>query len=165
TGLSGKGFVLVGLSALVAAALAERRDTDTGWLLLWLVELPLAASLAFLPSARKARAQGSSLWSQAGRKLLLAFTPPMAAGCLLTLALYQEARLDLAPGVWLCLYGAGVMTGGLHSISLVPLMGVIFMALGGVALLSPATGPALLALGFGGLHIVFGIAIWRRHGG
>src|SRR5690606_29946989 len=67
TGLSGRGFVLIGLSALVAAALAAAQTTARGWLLVWLAVLPLAAALGLLTSARKAHAQGSSLGSQAGR--------------------------------------------------------------------------------------------------
>jgi hypothetical protein len=40
------------------------------------------------------------------------------------------------------------------------------MALGAVALFAPAGwGDGLMALGFGGLHIGFGLVIARRHGG
>jgi hypothetical protein len=46
------------------------------------------------------------------------------------------------------------------------LMGVSFMALGVAAFASPAAwGDALMAAGFGALHIGFGIFIARRHGG
>ena len=74
--------------------------------------------------------------------------------------------LSLLPGMWLMLYGAGVASAGMFSIRLVPTMGALFLLLGALALLAPAAwGTAFLALGFGGLHIGFGLFIARRHGG
>ena len=46
------------------------------------------------------------------------------------------------------------------------ILGVCFLALGAVALVAPpAWGNTFMALGFGALHLVFGLVVARRHGG
>lgn len=165
TGISGRGYVAAGVTAVAAAWLASLQASPEAWLLVWMGELAVAAAIALGLTARKARSQGGSLWSRTGRKLLFAFSPPMAAGGLLTAALYLDGRLGLLPGAWLALYGAGVMTGGAYSVRVIPTMGAAFLTLGGVALLTAVPGDLMLALGFGGLHVAFGLIVWRRHGG
>jgi hypothetical protein len=97
--------------------------------------------------------------------LLLAFIPSMAIGGVLTLALFLRNDLSLLPGVWLGIYGAAVTTAGAHSVRIVPMMGIAFMLIGAATLLLPLPPNLMLAAGLGGLHIGFGIVLWRNHGG
>ena len=166
TAVSGRGEMVVGAIALGAAAVAERQTTAQGWLLTWLGAGVIAAACAGWAFALKARAMHDSLLSGPGRKCLLGFAPPVAAGALLTPALYLTAGPGVLPGMWLLLYGAGVITGGAFSVRALPLMGLCFMLVGAAALVSPPSwGDAYMAAGFGGLHIVFGAVIARQYGG
>lgn len=165
TGVSGKGYVLAGISALLAASLAAQQPDPATWLGVWMLELLLAGSMTLALTAAKTEKQGKSLWGASGRKLLLAFIPAMAIGGVLTLALFLRNDLSLLPGIWLGVYGAAVTTAGAHSVRIVPLMGVLFMLLGAATLLLPLPPDLMLAAGLGGLHIVFGVLLWRNHGG
>lgn len=165
TAVSGAGYVLIGFTAAAAAWYASVQPEAVAWLTVWMLELAVAGAVMVWMTARKARSQGERMLSSAGRKLVLAFLPPMVVGGLLTAAAYVAGDYRLIPGIWLGLYGAGVMTGGAYSVRVVPLMGASFIALSGVALLTSVSGDLLLALGLGGLHVGFGAVIWRRYGG
>lgn len=166
TAVPGWGGVAMGVTGLGAALLAVgARSADT-WLMTWLAAAALAAAVGVYAIARKAHAAGVSLLSGPARKFALGLTPPLLVGALLTFAFSRAGLTAMLPGVWLLLYGTAVVTGGAYSVRIVPLLGLCFILLGAVALFAPATwGNALLAAGFGGLHIVFGIWIARRYGG
>jgi hypothetical protein len=166
TAVPGWGGVAIGLTALGAAAVAARQSAPEAWLLTWLAEALLAAGIAGWAVIWKSRAAGMPLLSGPGRKFALSFSPPLVVGALLTVVLYRAGLATAIPGMWLLLYGTGVVTGGAFSIEIVPLMGLCFMVLGAVALFCPAGwSNGLMAAGFGGLHILFGALIARRYGG
>lgn len=165
TGLSGKGYVFTGITALVASWLASIQPDPERWLLVWMGELALATVIASAFTWKKTRQLGLSMRLSTTRKLLSAFLPAMLVGGLLSLVFYQEQLIPLLPGIWLSLYGAAVITAGAWSVRILPAMGVVFMLLGAVALLTSVSADWLMAVGFGGLHIVFGTLIWRRYGG
>lgn len=166
TAVPGWGGVGMGLTALAAAVLASRQPTAEGWLLVWILEAMLAVAIGAVAIHRKARRADLPVLSGAGRKFVLSFLPPALAGAVLTVALWQAGADSLLPGAWLLLYGAAVVTAGTFSVKIVPVMGICFMVLGVFALLAmPAAGDLSMAAGFGGLQILFGVTIARRHGG
>ena len=166
TAVSGGGHVLLGFTALGAACLAAVQTSGFGWLRVWLAEGLVAVAIGLLACTFKANRRGLPLFSGPARKVALGLAPPLVAGAFLTFLLFRSGLSSALPAAWLLLYGAGIMTGGAFSVSIVPVMGFCFMLLGGLTVLSPvAWGNWFLAAGFGGLHIVFGFLIARRHGG
>ena len=166
TAVSGAAGVAMGVVALIAAYVASRQDTPEGWLLTWMGAALLSGVVQIWAMTVKGRVEGMSLLSGPARKFALGFAPPIVVGALLTGVLFQGGLLTSLPGTWLLLYGTAVVTGGAFSVRIVPLMGAGFMLVGGAALFAPpAWGDPLMAVGFGLLHIVFGLIIWRRHGG
>lgn len=171
TAVPGWGGVLMGVTALVAAGFASHADSRRLWLSIWLGEGVLAIGLGILAMWRKARAAGLPLWSAPARKFVFSFVPPLLAGALITLALWRAGAIASIPGVWLMLYGTGIITGGAFSVPAVPVMGACFLAEGALVLFwlpmmtSMVWADFFLGLGFGGLHILFGAIIARRYGG
>ena len=166
TAVSGWGVVTIGATALIAAWVASRAAAPVTWLVVWVVEAMLALAIGVVSVALKARAAGMPLLSGPGRKVALSLSPPLLAGAALTAVLFHGGLFALLPGMWLLLFGVGIVAAGSFSVRIVPVMGMSFMLLGMIAFLLPGSwGNALMALGFGGLHILFGFLIARRYGG
>jgi len=166
TAMSGTAQVGVGGIGLAAALLATRTSSPATWLAVWLAAAVLAVGIAGWAFTRKAVRLQVPLWSGPTRRFALGFCPALAAGAVLTAALYGTDLAGRIPAVWLLLYGTAITAGGAASVGLVPIMGVAFMATGLAALLAPiAAGDAFLAFGFGALHVFFGILIARWYGG
>lgn len=166
TAVPGWGGVLMGVTALFAAAMATQQTGAHAWLVVWVLEAAVALLIGSLAIFRKARTANQPILSGPSRKFALSLAPPLMAGALLTGVLFRTGLMDAIPGMWLLLYGAGVIAGGSFSVRIVPVMGLCFMATGAAALFTPpAWGNYFLAAGFGGLHILFGAIIARRYGG
>jgi hypothetical protein len=166
TAVSGWGQVAIGATALAASAVASLQTTRAAWLATWIVEAMVALAVGSFWIARKARRTGISFSSAPGRKAAICFAPPLACGALLTPALYRAGQVSLLPGTWLLLFGVAVVTGGAMSVKIVPLMGLVLMAIGTAALFGPGRlGRSLHGRGFGLVLIGFGAVIARKHGG
>lgn len=164
TAVPGYGGVLMGGTALIAAVLAARQPTDTRWLMVWMGCAVIAVAIGSAAMVLKAR-NTSDLLAAPGRRFALSFVPPMLAGLVLTVALFERGAFDLMPGVWLLHYGLAVAAGGMLSVRAVPIMGFCFLFLGAIALLGGIPRDVVLAIGFGLFQVGFGAWIARYHGG
>jgi len=166
TAVPGVGFIIVGFGALFTYVLAEMLETPSLRVFAWAVDAAVSMGIGFCATAIKTRRTNQPLLSGPFRKFALGVAPAILAGGLLTLALTSRGEFDLLPGLWLLLYGVGLIGGGTFSVRIVPVMGVAFLGLGALAIAGPAEWSrwSMLA-GFAGLHIGFGVAIARRYGG
>ena len=184
TAVPGWGGVMMGITAIVAAFVAHQQPTVVGWMSVWAAEALIGFTIGVWATSYKARKHGVPLLSGQGRKFLLGLLPAVLAGIALTLAVYgydvgptteyfaqqdvmdATASMQLLPGLWLMIYGAGVIAAGMFSIRLIPMMGGLFMLVGALALIAPAAwGSLFMGVGFGGLHIAFGTYIAQKYGG
>lgn len=164
TAVSGWGMVGVGVIGLLAAWLARSGGVPAD-LRIWVPAALVSVVVATAANVVKARRTQVPLWSGALRKIAWVMVPSIVAGAALTAALVETGAVQLLPGTWLVLYGAGVTAGGTFSVRAIRWMGLAFLVLGTAALLIPELGLGLLAAGFGGLHVVIGFDVVWRHGG
>jgi len=166
TSIPGWGGVGVGVTALGAAALAQRVVYRREWLTIWLIEAVVAAVIAGWTMARKAKRANVSFTGAPARRFFMSYLAPIVAAAALTLLLWRIGFRGAMPATWLLLYGASFVSSGAFSIRVVPVMGFCFMALGLGAVFAPlAIANVLLAAGFGALHVIFGFIIARSYGG
>lgn len=166
TAVPGWGQVVIGGLALVTAYLAKGQAISSKWVITWVISASIALAIAIFSMSWKAKAANIPLFSRPGQKFALSCSPPLLAAALLTLNLCKSGNFAVLPGMWLLLYGTGIITGGAFSVKVVPVMGICFMVLGTIAVFSPGHWENIfMAIGFGLFHIIFGLIIAWRYGG
>jgi hypothetical protein len=158
----GSAGIALGTIGVCAALLVEHPALARHWFAIW-----SAAGLAGLVTGttllvNQARRTRAAIYRGPARKFLLCLCPALLAGAVLTVTLWQRHDMQLIPGVWLLLYGCAVAAASTMTVRSVSVMGALFVALGMIALqLPPRFSNVALGIGFGGLHLAFGIIIGR----
>ena len=150
-GSSGIASGTVGVLAAIVSSVPALRSH---WLIVWLVAAAIAAV-----------AGGALLFKQAPvRRFAIALVPSLFAGAVMTLVLWSSGNLHAIPGTWLLLYGCGLIAASIATARSIGILGGAFVAVGLLALVLPdSVQIAMLGIGFGGLHILFGY-LTRRTG-
>ncbi len=162
----GSAGIAMGSVGCAAAVLSQTSALRPYWLDVWLIAAVLAAGVGGTVMARQAARQGFTFFGAPVRKLLLCLAPGLFAGAVLTLVFWHRGDLADIPGTWLLLYGCSLVAASAPTTRAVAVLGTLFVALGLAAYLLPL-GLKLITLGvgFGVLHLAFGIFIGRKaHG-
>jgi hypothetical protein len=156
------GFAMGGVG-VTASALAAIPSFRPYWIAIWFFAALVAAATGGLMMARRAFAQGRTLFGAQVRKFLLCLVPSLFAGAVLTLVEVSDDRLSSLAGTWLLLYGCSLIAASAATTGLIGIMGVGFLSLSVPAFfVSLGLQDLLLGLGFGGLHLFFGYLIGRN---
>lgn len=162
----GSAGIAMGMVGLAAAALSLTPQFAPNWFAIWLAAAPIGVLAGALLLTRPSSVASFIATGTPGRKLVLGLAPCLFAGLVMTFVLGSIEQIQAVPGTWLMLYGCALISASASTKAVVGWMGGCFTALGVVAFLEPPMlHVPLLGLGFGGLHIVFGILIGREaHG-
>jgi hypothetical protein len=125
----------------------------------------LIASIGFgiYLAARNARLKGQLPWDSAAKRLALYMSIPLIAGGIFSVLVFQFGLFGLIPAITLLFYGLALFSASHYTLDIVRFLGVFQIILGLLATAWIAYGLVIWVLGFGVLHLVFGIYIYLKY--
>lgn len=127
-----------------------------------MITLVAALLLSWYFTWRRARRLGVPVWPATANRLAGAMIIPLIAGGLFLLKLYLLGISGMIGPGSLIFYGLSVVAASAHSYRFFRHMGLIQILLGLVSMQFPGMGIAFWALGFGLVHVGFGLwMVWK----
>jgi hypothetical protein len=177
--LSGLSGVLAGVYALIAAYIAYRYyqfiPDHTNYsingantylnsiTILALGVLFLSIGTAILFSYQKSTKNGQSIWNSASKKMALNMLIPLISGGILILIFISKDLLALLAPTSLLFYGIALYNASNYTFADVKYLGIIQIGLGLISAYYIEHSILLWAVGFGIMHIIYGIYIYYRY--
>ncbi len=179
--ISGVAGILAGIYALAGGVMAHLYlygyESDVVWtntfagmpgarsILVSLASLVLLLALVsgIILTMVQAGRDSVSVSSLAVRQLLEAMLFPLLSGGILILILLAKGEHEMIASLCLLFYGLSLLWAGKYSISDIRWLGAAHLLLGWIAALLPAYAFILWLCGFGVLHILYGIIIYRKY--
>lgn len=178
SGLSGIGAGIVGLIAGFVAMYwtsgsempieKARMSVGAGILvqnliLLGIFALLLAIFFGCFFTIRKSRKLGLQIWTSTTKKVLIQLAIPLLVGGIFVLALLQYGLYGLIAGTTLIFYGLALINAEKYTFSDIKYLGLLEIALGCIALFWIGKGLIFWTIGFGILHIIYGVILHRKY--
>jgi hypothetical protein len=132
-------------------------------LIIALIVLFLSLISAFYFSLRKAKRSGKSYRTPVSKRLLINLFIPLLAGGIFALILMTRNYFPLIIPVFLIFYGLALISAGKFTYDEVFYLGIFEITTGLVSAIFPQLGLILWTLGFGILHIVYGVFMYRKY--
>lgn len=169
SGLAGIG---AGLTAVVGAYFAKEilfqrlsflGDTTLDLLLVALATIALAGFCGLYFSIRKAKKNNSKFWMPVTIQIVKDFAIPMLVGGALCATMVFHHQYIFIPATMLIFYGLALISAGARTYHDIKLLGICQIALGILAAIFIQNGLLFWAIGFGALHILYGVVMYWRY--
>ncbi len=180
--LSGRMGILIGVYALLGAAIAywffhfnpsEIMNPGFGaeisinpiWKIVFLgiVIILLTIGTGIYFSAQRAKKIGERIWSPTSRRMVISLATPLVTGGILLLILLSKGLTGLLAPLSLVFYGLALIHAAKFTYDDLRTLGLIQIALGLLGAFFISWGLLLWAVGFGVVHIVYGIYMHYKY--
>lgn len=121
----------------------------------------LAAAIYF--TTRKAKKEGMKSWDRTAQRLVLNISIPLAAAGIFCIALLYHGYIDLIAPCMLIFYGMALLHASKYTVNQVRFLGISEMILGLIATFFIGYGLFFWAIGFGLLHILYGVIMYYKY--
>lgn len=125
--------------------------------------LILAIGTAIFLSYKKARKRGEQIWNATSRRLLINMSVPLLSGGVLILILLVRDILGLVAPISLLFYGLAIYNASKFTFDEMKFLGLIQIGLGLMSAYYIEYSLFLWAIGFGVVHIGYGIYMHYRY--
>lgn len=128
-----------------------------------LLILGVAVASASFFSIRLARKKGVPIWNKTAERLLINLMIPLATGGVFCILLAYYGFLGMVAPATLIFYGLALLNAGKYTLREVRYLGISEIVVGLIAAFFLGYGILFWALGFGVLHIVYGVVMYIRY--
>ncbi len=125
--------------------------------------LVCAVCSAWYFSSRKAKKAGAKLWMPTARRTLYHFMLPLVTGGIFCIALAMNNNIHLIASAMLIFYGLALINSGKFTVDEIHYLGISEIVLGLLAGFFLNYGLLFWALGFGVMHIIYGIRMYHKY--
>ncbi|HET8804646.1 MAG TPA: hypothetical protein VFM72_08715 [Aequorivita sp.] len=170
--LSGWAGIMAGIYALAGAYIAykflefdptENFDNLPQLIILALAVFALAIATAAFLSYKKAAVNGQKLWNPTSKRLLFSMAIPLLAGGILILIFISHGLINFIAPFSLIFYGLAMFNAGRYTYEEVKFVGLVEIGLGLIASCCVEYGLFFWAIGFGIVHIIYGIYMHYKY--
>jgi hypothetical protein len=127
------------------------------------IVLSIALAGSFYFSFRKARDKGQKIWTPVSKRLLINLFIPLIAGFFFIIVLFFQNQWQLIVPAMLIFYGLALISAGKFTYSEVFYLGLAELITGFAAVFFPAITLLFWIIGFGALHIGYGLIMYRKY--
>ena len=122
-----------------------------------------SVSTGFYFTYRKAKKNSESIWNELTRKLIFDFCIPLFTGGIFCLILISKGYYSIIAPATLIFYGMALYGASKYTIGTIKYLGISEIVLGLIALNFIGYGILFWSIGFGILHILYGILFYYKH--
>ncbi len=131
--------------------------------LIAVVTFILAIGLAFLFTFLRSKKHRIPLWGTSAQRLMINLAIPLLAGGVYIYKLMEQGSFGLiAPGC-LIFYGIALVNASKYTLGEIRYLGYCEIVLGLINLFAIGYGLYFWAIGFGVLHIIYGVYMWNKY--